>query len=55
MTKASKAITIEKVENGFIIHVIYYEFLESVDDLVKVPKKWIAETEKKKDEILKSL
>lgn len=55
MKQISKDITIKKAENGFIIHVIYYEKLESVQDFVKVEKVWIAGSESEKDYVIKNL
>jgi hypothetical protein len=55
MKKVSKYIEVDPAENGYIIKVEYYEWLDSITDFVKHHKRWVAETEKKKDEILKTL
>jgi hypothetical protein len=49
----SKDIEVNKAENGYFIKVVYYEKLDCINDFVKVPKIWVAESKEKKDEILK--
>lgn len=49
----SKDIEVKKAENGYFIKVVYYEKLDCINDFVKVPKIWVAESDERKDEILK--
>jgi hypothetical protein len=49
----SKDIEVNKAENGYFIKVVYYEKLDCINDFVKVPKIWVAESDERKDEILK--
>lgn len=51
----SKEIVLEKVENGWIIHVTYFEKLDCIDSLVRIEKKFVAMTEKEKEQILQEL
>jgi hypothetical protein len=53
--RTSKEILVEEAENGYIIKVTYYEFLNSLGDFVKLEKLWIAETEKEKDARIRSI
>jgi hypothetical protein len=52
--KKSKQITIERVENGWIINV---EFIEVIDEVGKVivSKKYVAMTEKEKEQVIQNL
>jgi hypothetical protein len=52
--KKSKQITIEKVENGWIINV---EFIEVIDEVgrVVVSRRYVAMTEKEKEQVILGL
>jgi hypothetical protein len=52
---SSKEILLEKVENGWIIYVTYFEKLSCLDSLIRVEKKFVAMTEKEKEQILQEL
>jgi hypothetical protein len=48
----SKEIEVKNAENGYIIEVVYYEKLDCIDDFVKVPKTWVAESIEEKERLL---
>ncbi len=53
--KQGKEILLEKVENGWLIIVTYYEKLECLDSLITHIKRYVAMTENEKEKILQEL